>query len=79
MTIAPYAPLTTAREAALLCLQVLQVLFLATHNWMPLGPLNDVSAVRSQDTALRLVAVTSVQTVPFAIGLLYSVLKFGHP
>jgi hypothetical protein len=37
-------------EMVLLALQVLQVLFLWVHDWIPLGRLNDVAAVRSQDT-----------------------------
>jgi hypothetical protein len=36
-------------EAVLLALQVFQVLFLLVHDWIPLGRLNDVAAVRSQD------------------------------
>ena len=58
-------------------LQFLQVLFLAIHDWVPLGRLNDVFAVRSQDTRSRLIAVTAIQTLPFAFGLLYSALYFG--
>ena len=47
--------------------------------WIPLGRLNDVTAVRSQDTSLRLVAVTLTQSVPFTFGLLFSLLHFGRP
>ena len=79
VTISPYAPLTNARETVLLCLQAVQVVFLAIHDWVPLGRLNDVSAVRRQDTASRMVTITLIQTVPFAIGLLYSVSNFGRP
>jgi hypothetical protein len=78
-SLAPYAPLSTAREEILILLQSCQVLFLAVHDWVPLGRLNDVSAVRSQDTTSRLVTVTLIQTAPFAFGLLYSVLEYGHP
>jgi hypothetical protein len=42
-------------EMALLALQVFQVLFLWIHDWIPLGRLNDVAAVCSQDTRRRLV------------------------
>jgi hypothetical protein len=41
-------------EFILLVLQVFRVLFLWFHDWIPLGRLNDVTAVRSQDTSLRL-------------------------
>ena len=48
-------------EMALLALQAFQVLFLWVHDWIPLGRLNDVAAVRSQDTGRRLVTVTLIQ------------------
>ncbi len=78
-SLAPYAPLSIQREGVLILLQSCQVLFLAVHDWVPLGRLNDVSAVRSQDTASRLIMVTLIQTAPFAFGLLYSTSNYGHP
>jgi hypothetical protein len=66
-------------ETILLVLQLCQVVFLWFHDWIPLGRLNDVRAVRSQDTSLRLIAVTLIQSVPFTFGLLFSVLNFGRP
>ena len=66
-------------EIIFLGLQVFQVLFLWLHDWVPLGGLNDVAAVRSQDTTLRLIIVTLIQSVPFSIGLLFSALHFGRP
>ena len=66
-------------EIIFLGLQVFQVLFLWLHDWLPLGRLNDVAAVRSQGTTLRLVIVTLIQSVPFTIGLLFSGLHFGQP
>jgi hypothetical protein len=51
-------------EMVLLALQVFQVLFLWVHDWIPLGRLNDVAAVRNQDTRRRLVTVTLIQSVP---------------
>lgn len=65
-------------ESALIVLQGFQVLFLWLHDWVPLGRLNDVKAVRGQDTAFRLVVVTLIQSVPFTIGLLFSLLYFGR-
>jgi hypothetical protein len=62
----------------LIVLQGFQVLFLWLHDWVPLGRLNDVKAVRSQDTAFRLVVVTLIQSVPFTIGLLFSLSYFGQ-
>jgi hypothetical protein len=47
-------PVDRALEVILLALQLLQVVFLWIHDWIPLGRLNDVGAVRSQDTLRRL-------------------------
>ena len=66
-------------EIVLIVLQLFQVLFLWLHDWIPLGRLNDVTAVRSQDTSLHLVVVTLIQSVPFTIGLLFGLLHFGWP
>jgi hypothetical protein len=63
-------------EKVLLALQVFQVLFLWVHDWIPLGRLNDVAAVRSRDTRSRLVTVTLIQSVPWSIGLCFSLLNF---
>jgi len=67
-----------ALEVTLLVLQALQVIFLWTHDWIPLGRLNDVSAVRGQDTMQRLVVVTFLQSMPWTIGLLLSASYFGE-
>ncbi|HTQ12881.1 MAG TPA: hypothetical protein VMH86_03320 [Rhizomicrobium sp.] len=64
-------------EPALIGLQAFQVAFLWLHDWLPLGRLNDVGAVRRQDPLPRLVFVTLVQSVPYTIGLYYSVRHFG--
>jgi hypothetical protein len=66
-------------EMVLLALQLFQVLFLWVHDWIPLGRLNDVAAVRSQDTRRRLVTVTLIQSVPWTIGLCFSLLHFERP
>jgi hypothetical protein len=66
-------------EPILLALQAFQVLFLWVHDWIPLGRLNDVVAVRRQDTLVRLVLVTLIQSVPFTIGLVYSARCFQQP
>jgi hypothetical protein len=66
-------------EIIFLGLQVFQVLFLWLHDWVPLEGLNDVAAVRTQDTTRRLIIVTLIQSVPFSIGLLFSALHLGRP
>lgn len=70
-------PMDRTLEVILLALQALQVAFLWVHDWVPLGRLNDVVAVRSQDSARRLVTVTFIQSAPFSIGLYFSALYFG--
>ncbi len=64
-------------EIALVALQGFQVLFLWIHDWVPVGCLNDVAAVRSADSKQRLAAVTLIQSAPFTVGLLFSLLDFG--
>jgi hypothetical protein len=76
---ANFFPANPRIEIILLVLQVFQVLFLWLHDWIPLGRLNDVTAVRSQDTMPRLVLVTLMQSVPFTIGLGFSLAYFGRP
>jgi len=66
-------------EIILLALRLFQVLFLWLHDWIPLGSLNDVAAVRSLDTTRRLVTVTLIQSVPFTLGLLFCLRNFGLP
>ena len=45
-------------EPALIALQTFVVAFLWAHDWIPLGRLNDVAAVRSQDTLRGLTTST---------------------
>lgn len=75
-----YKPLVNHRlQAALLALQAFQVAFLWLHDWVPLGHLNDVAAVRRQDSWSRLAMVTLVQSIPFTLGLCWSGQHFGEP
>ena len=66
------------RELFLMALQSFQVLFLWTHDWVPLGRLNNVAAVRREDSRSRLAVVTLIQSVPYTIGLVGSFVAFGH-
>lgn len=66
-------------QLVLLPLQLFQVLFLWIHDWVPLGRLNDVTAVRNQDSFGRLLVVTLVQSVPWTFGLAGSVWYLGRP
>ena len=68
-----------ALQIVLLILQSLQVLFLWIHDWVPLGSLNDVKAVRRQDSRDRLIVVTLIQSVPFTIILALCIIDFNRP
>jgi hypothetical protein len=63
---------------ALFALQCFHVLFLALHDWIPLGTLNDVQAVRAANPGRKLVAGTLISLTPFAIGLGATAIYFGR-
>jgi hypothetical protein len=63
---------------ALFALQCFHVLFLALHDWIPLGTLNDVKAVRAANPGGKLVAGTLISLTPFTIGLAASAIYFGR-
>jgi len=62
----------------LIALQVFVVAFIALHDWVPLGALNDVAAVQAADSRTKLVAVTELSTLPFAFGLGATVVHAGE-
>lgn len=63
---------TIGLKVTLLSLQVFQVAFLSLHDWIPLGRLNNVTAVQSQDTRQRLLVVTVLSSIFFLVGLFLS-------
>lgn len=67
--------------SALLALQVFVVLFVAFHNWIPMGSLNNVQGVRVAFPTGKLLVTTLINFTPMAIGLTLSLLYFftGHP
>jgi hypothetical protein len=48
--------------------QLLVVLFIALHDWVPLGVLNNLAAIGAADTRGRLLWVTLISVLPFAVG-----------
>jgi hypothetical protein len=64
---------------ALLALQCFEVLFLFLHDWVPLGSLNDLQGVRTADSFGKRVAATFISAVPFAVGLVGSIIHFEKP
>ena len=69
-------PLANRMLSLLLALQIFHVLFLALHDWIPLGRLNDVRAVRREVSVAKLLAGTVVSTSPFLVPL---VVGLRHP
>ncbi len=63
---------------AIIVLQCFVVLFVGLHNWIPLGSLNDVKAVRSVFPTGKLLVTTLTNFTPVAIGLAGSVFYFGR-
>jgi hypothetical protein len=63
---------------ALFALQCFHVVFLALHDWVPLGKLNDVKSVRAANPGRKLLAATLISLAPFAIGLAASAIYFGR-
>ncbi len=64
---------------ALFVLQVFHVLFLALHDWIPLGSLNDLRAVHAENSRSKLIADTLMGAAPFAFGLVASTVHLGQP
>jgi hypothetical protein len=65
----------------LIALQAIQVAFLWTHDWIPLGRLNNVAQIRRHDSVGHLLWVTLLQSAPFTVLLAYSFmfLQRGYP
>jgi len=74
-----FPTVTRSFEIVFLALQALVVAFLLLHDWIPLGQLNNLRAIRSEDSLGRRVFVTLLPAVPAALGLYFSVLRFGQP
>lgn len=74
----PIAARVEALQALLLALQTAQLLFLALHDWVPLGRLTDPRAVQAEHSRGELLRVTALQTVPWAIGLAWSAAWIGR-
>jgi hypothetical protein len=65
----------------LIALQCFVVAFVALHNWIPLGSLNDLRAVRAEFPTGKLIVTTLSNLTPAAIGLAASIFYFrrGFP
>ena len=54
---------------AFIACQSIVVVFIAIHDWIPLGRLNNLAGIRAVDSKAKLLIVTVLSTLPFAIGL----------
>jgi hypothetical protein len=62
---------------AFLGCQLVVVLFIALHDWIPLGRLNNLQGIRAADTTGKLLLVTLLSTLPFAIAFAASAYYAG--
>jgi hypothetical protein len=53
----------------LIALQAFHVLFLLLHDWVPLGPLNNVKSVHAENPGSKMIVGTLMSTAFFAVGL----------
>ena len=68
-----------ASELALLALQSFHVAFLFLHDWIPLGRLKDVTAVRRENSLPALIINTLIVGGLFAFWLAASFHYYDHP
>jgi hypothetical protein len=61
-------------QYALIICQCLVVIFIALHDWVPLGKLSNLAGLRAVDSRIKLMLGTAVSTLPFAAVLVASVL-----
>jgi hypothetical protein len=64
---------------AFIACQIFVVLFIAFHDWIPLGKLNNLAGIRAVDGLARRVIVTVLSTLPYAICLVASIYYASTP
>jgi hypothetical protein len=57
---------------AFLACQFFVVIFIALHDWIPLGKLTNLKGIRAADSTRKLVVMTALSTLPFAVALVAS-------
>ncbi len=68
----------SASTNVLLALQTFIVLFLALHDWVPLGTLNNLPGVRAANPGTALFTTTLLSAAPYAFGLAASIIHLGE-
>lgn len=66
-------------KVVFIALQAFNFAFLLLHDWIPLGRLSNLAAIRSQDTVSHRLFVTFLGAIPAFVGLFYSVIYFAQP
>ena len=74
---AGFARLYFRAMTALLVLQAFHVLFLALHDWVPLGRFSNVKAVREANPGGKVLLASVISTIPYAFALAASL--YGFP
>lgn len=64
---------------AILWLQVFHVAFLLLHDWIPLGPLSDLAAVRRENSWKALILGTAISSLAFVLGLAFCLVYVPWP
>ena len=63
----------------LLALQTFHVLFLLLHDWIPLGPLNNLAAIRAANSFGKLFLATAISSSFFVVALVFSLIHRDGP
>ena len=63
----------------LLALQAFHVVFLLLHDWIPLGSLNNIAAVRAENSLPKILIGTAISTSFFLYGFIVSLLHRSGP
>jgi hypothetical protein len=71
-------PFSPVLDGIFVALQSLVALFLLLHDWVPLGKLNNLKAIRSQDSFRKQMLVTLLPAIPVLVCLFGSVRAFGR-
>ncbi|MBE3595826.1 MAG: hypothetical protein IMW86_02140 [Hydrogenibacillus sp.] len=66
-------------DIAFIALQGFILLFLLLHDWIPLGPFNDVTAIKSQMSIQKNIFNTFANALPIAVALALSASYLGKP
>jgi hypothetical protein len=72
-------PITVPFDVVFLALQSGVVLILLIHDWIPLGRLNNLAALRSADSVTARLTATLIPLMPTALALYFSAQRITQP